>query len=651
MNGYNKPLENVNYDQFVHSKSNLILVLAGPGTGKSFNLKKRIEHLLLNGEKPEQIMAVTFTRTAANDLKSDINQINIDGSDRIVASTLHSYCFSILNKQQIIRKNGRVPRVLMDYEKKVMLSDIDDKYGSVVQKEKVLNDFEAYWATLQSDTPGFCTDNEKEFEREICSWLVFHKAMLFGEMIIQMYDYLRKNPDCEELNQFNHILVDEYQDLNKAEQMVIELLSIKGNLAVIGDDDQSIYSFKHAHPDGIRTFPGDGRRCEKYTFNVCRRCPKRVVSMASKLISKNDNRVLGDLLPLPDNNQGIVHIIQFNTLNKEIVGVCEIINKEILNGNYNPKDFLILVPYKDTGKEVKKQLEKKGVCAELYSTDPFQTLQSKKSFSILKLLCDDTDMVSWRYLIGHHKKGFLSKEYRIIWEYSIANNIDLIEILDALDNGNLKLKKVNTIPQIYSEIKTELLEIRSKIGSNRSLLPDIIGLTEKESFLKRLISDSLTRVGLMEESSVSMWINTIYNDINENLKNPNFDEDNHVRIMTLHLSKGLSSKFVIVMNCVQGMMGPIVNSNKYNIKTLEETRRLFYVAITRCKTDSNNPGTLILTCCKKMKPKDARKFGYSNNDKNNYVTVNESRFLEEFNGTAPEMLCNIDDKVKKIICK
>lgn len=243
------------YD-FALAPARSIRVLAGPGTGKSFGLQKRVARLLEEGADPKRILAVTFTRTAAQDLRNSILAVGVEGADKIIAKTLHSFCFSLLNKQAIIESTGRYPRPMLDHELKPMLYDLGEKFGGLRDKDKRLRAFEAIWARLQSETPGFqLNEIDQSFERSVTGWLVSHQSMLFGEMIRETYKYLRDNPQCSERNIFDHVLVDEYQDLNKAEQLVIDYLADNANIAVIGDDDQSIYSFKYAHPEGIREFP------------------------------------------------------------------------------------------------------------------------------------------------------------------------------------------------------------------------------------------------------------------------------------------------------------------------------------------------------------------------------------------------------------
>ena len=165
-------------------------------------------------------------------------------------------------------------------------------------------------ARLQHHTPGFVADPaDATFESDLLKWLRFHRAMLIGEAIPQLYEYLRSNPAASERKEFSHILVDEFQDLNKAEQGAIELLSDRAEVCIVGDDDQSIYSFKHAHPEGIREWCKANVGADDLTLDECRRCPTLVVEMANSLISYNKNRNARYLTPTPANGSGIVRLL------------------------------------------------------------------------------------------------------------------------------------------------------------------------------------------------------------------------------------------------------------------------------------------------------------------------------------------------------
>lgn len=224
-------------------------VLAGPGTGKTYAMKRRVMRLLEEGADARRILACTFTRTAARDIAREIADLGVEGAGSVWAGTLHGLCFSILQRAEVLAATGRVARPLATCEERILRQDLR-AFGGVNGAKKKLKAFGAAWARLQSDDPGWPQDlQDQAFQTELIAWLTFHGAMLIGEIVPVTLSYLRNNPLCPERGQFEHVIVDEFQDLNRAEQVLIDLLAEQASVTIIGDEDQSIYSFKHAHPD------------------------------------------------------------------------------------------------------------------------------------------------------------------------------------------------------------------------------------------------------------------------------------------------------------------------------------------------------------------------------------------------------------------
>ncbi|MGI8839402.1 MAG: UvrD-helicase domain-containing protein [Caulobacteraceae bacterium] len=264
--------------------SRFIRVLAGPGTGKSFALKRRVARLLEGGVAPARILPVTFTKVAAEDLQRELINMGVPGCDRIRGCTLHSLGMRVLSLQNVLTVTGRVARPLNRFEMEPLLYDLPSSFGNKRERGKRIRAYESAWARLQHEQPGFAqAPADALFQNVLVAWLRFHEGMLIGEIIPELYRYLRNNPAAPERSFYEHVLVDEYQDLNKAEQAVIDLLSTSGALCIVGDDDQSIYSFKYAHPEGIRAFPDTHPDCGDHSLLACYRCPTSIVAIANAL--------------------------------------------------------------------------------------------------------------------------------------------------------------------------------------------------------------------------------------------------------------------------------------------------------------------------------------------------------------------------------
>src|SRR5262245_4134447 len=220
-------------------------------------MKRRAARLLENGQDPKRVLAVTFTRTAAASLVDDLLDLGVPGSENIRAGTLHAFCFGLLSRQEVFQFLDRVARPVVTFQKSgalqfeggAMLDDLTGgAFGPKRECTKRIRAFEAAWARLQSDDPGWPTDPvDRAFQTALISWLRFHRAMLIGELVPETLRYLRNNPGCEARAAFDHVIVDEYQDLNRAEQDLLQLLSGGRSIAIVGDVNQSIYRFRHAN--------------------------------------------------------------------------------------------------------------------------------------------------------------------------------------------------------------------------------------------------------------------------------------------------------------------------------------------------------------------------------------------------------------------
>jgi superfamily I DNA/RNA helicase len=233
------------------STAQRIAILAGPGTGKTgYGLMRRLARLLSEGADPGRILLLSFTRVAAADLRDKVEELDAPGAGDLRASTLHGYCFGLLQRDAVLAHTRRCPRILLQHEADLMLRDLDGDYGDIRERRQRLRAFESGWARATNDHPGLAVQNEdRAFERDVLRWLIDHRAVLIGEVVPLAHDYLSHNPLATELGAFDHLIVDEYQDLNTLEQHLLDLLSEFAHLCIAGDDDQSIYSMRYANPE------------------------------------------------------------------------------------------------------------------------------------------------------------------------------------------------------------------------------------------------------------------------------------------------------------------------------------------------------------------------------------------------------------------
>ena len=562
-------------------------VMAGPGTGKSFAMKRRAARLLEAGQAPQRILAITFTRNAAASLVDDLRALGVQGCEDIRAGTLHAFCFHLLRKNNVFAFLGRVPRPIITFKKSgvlqfeggTMLDDlvIAGEFGAKRTCTKRIRAFEAAWARLQSDDPGWPHDHtDRLFQAALLNWLRFHRAILIGELVPEALRFLRNNPGCEERAAFDHVIVDEYQDLNRAEQDLIDLLSGNQAVAIVGDVDQSIYRFRHANPDGIQSFDVRHPGTHDEVLDECRRCPTRVVRIADHLISYNYPGVAGPRLrPLPSNPAGEIHIVQWDSIKEEASGLADCISALVANG-VSPGDILVLTPRRLLGYAIRDEIGTREIeVHSFYNEEALEAEEAQRAYALLSLLVDIEDRVALRWWLGYGSPSKRRNAYQRLMQHCEHANVSPKIALGACVAGHLDLPNTTGLVDKYRELTRILDDLRQRELSNvvDTLMPD-------GSDACSVIREAAV-LNLAELETPADLLDCIRTIVTQ----PEIPEKaDYVRVMSLHKSKGLTSKVTIVSGCTQGLV-PFVNPDVPPDEAsaiMQEQRRLFYVAITRC---------------------------------------------------------------------
>jgi len=617
-----------------------VRVVAGPGTGKSYAMKRRVARLLENGVDSQSILPVTFTRVAAEDLHRELVGMQVPGCEGLEGKTLHSLALRTLMRHHVLTATGRVPRPLNIFEIKPLESDLAARHGGLKNVRERMSAYESAWARLQHDDPGYVQSQEDaDFQIDLLSWLRFHSAMLIGEVIPQLHAYLSGNPAAQERTEYSHILVDEYQDLNKAEQGVIDLLSDNAEVCIVGDDDQSIYSFKHAHPEGIQDWTEAHEDAADLSLYDCRRCPTQVVEMANALIANNvshpEERVL---VPMPANGPGVVQIIQYQHLEEEILGVANMIS-DMVDQGVPPGDIIVLAQRGAIGTPIYEELVQREIPAEsYYAQAELDAEEAQRRFALLKLFVDREDRVALRWMLGLGSNNWRTGSYRRLRDYCDENETTPWQALMQVEADDIKIPYVGVLAGRFSAIRNEIVQLENLVADNK-LAPVVDCLFPEGDPLVRdiraLSLKALESVGGKDREE-------FLRELTSAIARPEVpSEIAEVRIMSLHKSKGLSAPVTFVAGCVEGLLPQQPKATLPQVvqdASLEEQRRLFYVGISRVKASPANdkPGTLVLTYSQAMPLATAMGAGLSPAQVN-YGTAYllASRFIQEMGQAAP----------------
>lgn len=609
------------------AESALVSVLAGPGTGKTrYGLMRRVARLLEEGHSPENILLLSFTRTAARDLRDKLIELEINDAEKVQATTLHSFCLSLLIQEDVLTAIQRQPRMLLDHERDLMLRDLGSDWGGIRDRRKRLLAFEAGWSRRESDHPGLATiPADRAFDREVIEWLRHHKAMLVGEVIPLVFNHLTNDPHNEVLSRYHHIIVDEYQDLNYLEQKLIDLLAANDftSVCIAGDDDQSIYGFRHAKPDGILHFRSRPR-AENFSIGKCGRCPKRVVEMANSLIEQAPGRSKPPLQP--DNHaEGHVAIVQWRTLQDEIEGIASAIAKDWGLERFQTADILVLANRQEIGVGLKKRLQELNIPAHsFFSQEPLKSEAAQIGLAILQLLAEQ-DLVALRVVLGAGDPTGRSQAYRRLRDYATQIGANEREVLDlAVREG----KAIGiTIPALTNRYKETIAKI--KYFSDKEL-PDLLndlfpeGVTDVEE-LRQIAFEILPQASSLAHFLRMIVYRLTMMDVPES--------PNYVRIMSLHKSKGLTAKCVYIMGTMQGVLPYLksTNTESEDVEAIIEQRRLMYVAVTRPTTQ------LVISYARFVPSAIASRWGVRSSDNSAWpdMQVIPSTYLTELGPAAP----------------
>lgn len=624
-----------------------LLILAGAGSGKTRVLTYRMAHMIQDlGIAPYKILAITFTNKAAKEMKERVKVLVGDTADDMWISTFHSTCVRILRREIehlgyksnfTIYDTSDQKTLINECMKALNINDKDISYKEIVGKIGRAKD-------NMKSAQSFKREFETNFrENKIADvYLMYQKklkennAMDFDDLIGKTVELFRKNPDVLEFYQrkFQYIMVDEYQDTNKAQYELVKLLAAKNkNICVVGDDDQCIYAWRGADITNILDFEKDYPNAKVIKLEENYRSKNNILQAANVVIANNSNRKRKALRTSQENGAKIKIYRAFDDKTE-----CDYVAKTIEDikseENRKNEDFAILYRTNAQSRLFEESLRRRGIGYKIVGgTRFYDRKEIKDLLSYLKVLVNPQDDISLKRIINVPKRSIGDTTVGKVQDFASQFELNLWDALTEVRSIPTLTARAATGIEKFTSLMENLMILKESVPVSHlieSILEDTGYLKELEKSgeiedksrienLKELVTDAVEFEKSSEDKSLEAYLEkvSLVQDTDK-LDEENEEAEGSVVLMTIHSAKGLEFPVVFMVGMENGLFPSQSDIEKED--QMEEARRLCYVAITRAKE------TLYMTSAEMR-----RVFG-------RIVSYSQSDFIEEIKPELKEYI-------------
>ena len=590
------------------------MVIAGAGSGKTRVLTYKIVHLVENGVDPFEILALTFTNKAAREMKLRISSmIGESESKNIWMGTFHSVFAKILRFEAhkigftsdfTIYDTQDSERLISSIIKENALDkdvyrakSIRNRISSLKNNFITVNGYFANNELVESDNLSRKPETGNIY-KEYSERLIKSNSMDFDDLLMKTNELLNNYPEvlAKYQEKFKYILVDEYQDTNNSQYLIVKSLSDKyQNICVVGDDAQSIYSFRGANINNIINFRNDYDEVEVFRLEQNYRSTKNIVNAANSVIDHNKNKI--DKEVWTDNDFG--DRVEVRANESDIAEARSLCQKIVSLNNTNFSNVAILYRTNAQSRPIEDSLRLNKIPYQIFGGVSFYNRKEIKDIlAYLRLIVNSSDEESLKRIINYPARGIgqvtinkiilAAKKYDLTLYETIQKNNELsiglsnsvliklqnfIDLIDVFKIQNQKLNAFDLTKEVIEKIKIidELKKDDSPEGISR-----VENVQELLNGIRDFIEDQKELVD--SNDKLSEFLSTVSLSTDFDIENEDKDK---VSLMTLHLSKGLEFKHVFIVGLEEDLFPSALS---YNTRSeLEEERRLFYVGITRAK--------------------------------------------------------------------
>ena len=617
MQDYLKELNPQQREAVLHTEGPLMIV-AGAGSGKTKVLTTRIAHLMkVENVDPYRILALTFTNKAAREMKERIEKILGDSSARsLYIGTFHSIFARILRFEA--EKLGYPSNFTIydtDDAKSVIKGivkgmNLDDKlykaniiYNRISAAKNSLYTYEDYQADSDIQSEDLQSKRPKigkifEYYSKQC---FKNGAMDFDDLLVNMFILLTTNPEAlsKYQHKFRYILIDEYQDTNTAQYHIIKRLGARHeNICVVGDDAQSIYSFRGASVKNIFMFQKDYEDVKVIKLEQNYRSTKSILMAANAVIEHNSKQIKKELWTDKGEGSKLKLICTF-TDNDEGKFVAETIKEEQLRKHYSNKDFSILYRTNAQSRSFEENLRRHNIPYRIYGGLSFYQRKEIKDFvAYLRVIVNSQDEESLKRIINYPTRGIGKTSTDKIIVLANENSITFWEVLERIREFGFTGRTANSVEAFVLMIKSFRIQLEKKnaydvaedVGKKTGIVKELYkegtveDLSRYENVQELLnaikeFTETPDDEGELLDKSLGSYLQQITLLTDADKEDP--ENQDVVTLMTIHASKGLEFPNVFIVGVEENLFPS--QMSMYDKDDLEEERRLFYVAVTRAE--------------------------------------------------------------------
>jgi len=624
-----------------------MIVIAGAGSGKTRVLTYKIAYLMTQGIDPFNILSLTFTNKAAKEMKERIISIVGDEAKNLWMGTFHSVFarilrieahkigytsnFTIYDSDDSQKLVSRIIKELNldkeQYKYKIIFSRISSMKNNFISAQNYINDDELLLSDKISNRPKFHEIYKQYVERCFKAG-----AMDFDDLLLKTNELLNSYPETlsKYQNIFKYILVDEYQDTNHSQYLIIRSLSDKfQNICVVGDDAQSIYSFRGANINNILNFQKDFPDSKLFRLEQNYRSTKNIVNAANSIIENNQKRLKKNVWTNNESGEKI-SVNKLLTDGEEGRFVASSIFENKMQQQMQNRDFAILYRTNAQSRSFEDALRKKNIPYRVYGGLSFyQRKEIKDVLAYLRLLINNDDEQAFKRIINFPARGI---------GLTTLNKISVEAKKNSVSDYNFIKNYSKSSSLLNNSTKNKLLDFIVMIESIKTKLEshDVFDITKevlKQSGLYNLYKNDESLEGINRIQNIEELLNGIKDFVENNDKSQvsvstflqdvalatdqdsESNDDNKVSLMTIHLAKGLEFPYVYIVGLEENLFPSAMNLNSRS--ELEEERRLFYVALTRAEKKINL--SYVLSRYRWGKPVDSEKSRFIDEIKDEFL--------------------------------